>query len=89
VVPDVDRGRADQPPPLSSLWLASGKSALGDNVNITERLASMADPDEILISDASYAAARLNLENLEHGQLELKGKSESISVRVLHMGEDK
>jgi adenylate cyclase len=60
-------------------------TALGDNVNITARLASEAGPGEILISDASYAAANLNLGDLEHQQLELKGKSEPIGVRVLHI----
>jgi len=60
-------------------------TALGDNVNITARLASEAQAGEILVSDAVCSAANLNLENLEHRQMELKGKSESISVRVLHV----
>lgn len=58
-------------------------TALGDNVNITARLASAAGPGEILISDASYSAANLNREDLERRQMELKGKSEPIGVRVL------
>lgn len=60
-------------------------TALGDNVNITARLASEAGPGEILISEASYAAANLNREDLEHRQMELKGKSEPIIVRVLRV----
>jgi adenylate cyclase len=60
-------------------------TALGDNVNITARLASKAGPGEILISDATVAAARLEAGNLERRQLELKGKSEPIGVRVLHV----
>lgn len=60
-------------------------TALGDNVNITARLASQADAGEILISDASYSASGLTLENLEHRQLALKGKSEPIEVHVLHI----
>jgi adenylate cyclase len=60
-------------------------TALGDNVNITARLASEAGPGEILISDASYAASNLNQENLEHRQMDLKGKSEPIGVRVLRI----
>lgn len=60
-------------------------TALGDNVNITARLASQAGPGEILISEASYAAANLNREDLERRQLELKGKSEPIGVRVLRV----
>ena len=60
-------------------------TALGDNVNITARLASRAGPGEILISDATYAASGLNITDLEHRQLELKGKSEPIGVRVLRV----
>ena len=58
-------------------------TALGDNVNIAARLASMAGPGEILISDATYDAAGLDLGDLEWRRLELKGKSEPIHVRVL------
>jgi adenylate cyclase len=60
-------------------------TALGDNVNITARLASQARAGEILISDTSYTASKLNLENLQHRQMELKGKSEPISVHVLRV----
>ena len=60
-------------------------TALGDNVNITARLASQAGPGEILISDAAYAAAGLELGDLERRQLELKGKSEPTGVRVLRI----
>ena len=60
-------------------------TALGDNVNITARLASEAGPGEILISEASYAAANLNRSDLECRQLELKGKSEPIGVRIMRV----
>jgi adenylate cyclase len=60
-------------------------TALGDNVNITARLASQAGPGEILISDAAYTAAGLDLGNLERQQLELKGKREPIGIRVLRI----
>lgn len=63
-------------------------TALGDNVNITARLASMAGPGEILISDAAYVAADLQLRDLEHQQLELKGKSEPIGVHILRITRD-
>jgi len=63
-------------------------TALGDNVNITARLASEAGPGEILISEASYAAASLNREDLERRQMELKGKSKPIGVRVLRVARD-
>ena len=60
-------------------------TALGDNVNITARLASQAGPGEILISDEAYTAAGLDLDNLEQQQLEMKGKNEPISVWVLRI----
>lgn len=55
-------------------------TALGDNVNIAARLASQASAGEILISEAACTAAGLDLGNLEHQQLELKGKDEPIGV---------
>jgi adenylate cyclase len=63
-------------------------TALGDNVNITARLASEAGPGEILISDAAYSAAKLDLRGLEHRQLNLKGKSEPIGAYVLRVARD-
>jgi adenylate cyclase len=60
-------------------------TALGDNVNITARLASEAGTGEILISEAAYSAANLNFGDLERRQMELKGRSEPIGVRVLRM----
>jgi adenylate cyclase len=60
-------------------------TALGDNVNITARLASKAGAGEILISDAAYAHSRMELGSLEHRQLELKGKSEATGVHVLRV----
>ena len=63
-------------------------TALGDNVNITARLASAAGSGELLISDAAYSAASMNLGELEHRQLGLKGKSEPIGVHVLEVARD-
>ena len=60
-------------------------TALGDNVNITARLASEAGPGEILISEAAFSAADLQMEDLERRQLDLKGKSELIGVHVLRV----
>jgi adenylate cyclase len=59
-------------------------TALGDNVNIAARLASKAGAGEVLISEATYSAARIEDKYLEKRDLELKGKSELVSVRVLH-----
>ena len=58
-------------------------TALGDNVNIAARLAAKAQSGEALISDASYAAAGLHVERLERRQLELKGRADTVGVRVL------
>jgi adenylate cyclase len=60
-------------------------TALGDNVNVTARLASVAAPGEALISEVAYAAGGMDLGDLESRQLELKGKSEPISARVLQV----
>ncbi|HLO33441.1 MAG TPA: adenylate/guanylate cyclase domain-containing protein [Anaerolineales bacterium] len=61
-------------------------TALGDNVNIAARLASHAGTGEILISEAACSAAHLDFGDLERRQMELKGKSEPISVCVLRVG---
>src|SRR5687768_13283576 len=61
-------------------------TALGDNVNITARLASLAGPGEALISESAYTAGGAHLGELERRSLELKGKSEPVSVRVLRVG---
>lgn len=60
-------------------------TALGDAVNTTARLASSAATGEVLITEPAYTAAGLNLEDLERRQLELKGKSEPVSVRVIRI----
>jgi len=64
--------------------VAADFTALGDNVNIAARLASKAGAGEVLISEATYHAAQLEIEVSEKRELELKGKSELVSVRVLH-----
>ena len=63
-------------------------TALGDNVNVTARLASQAGPGEILISAAAYESARIDLGELEHRELELKGKSGKTDVHVLQVSHD-
>ena len=60
-------------------------AALGDNVNITARIASKAASGEALISEAAYTCAGLNFDNLEQRQLDQKGKSEPIDVRVIQV----
>ena len=63
---------------------ASDFTALGDNVNIAARLASNAAQGEVIASEAVFEAAQLDPAGLEKRHLELKGKSEPVSVRVLH-----
>lgn len=58
-------------------------TALGDNVNVGARLASLARPGEILVSEAALAAGGFDLRNLELRRLDLKGRSEPIHVRVI------
>ena len=60
-------------------------TALGDNVNVTARLSSQAGPGEVLISEAAYEAAQVDLGELEPRELELKGKSEKTKVRVMQI----
>ena len=60
-------------------------TALGDNVNIAARLAQDAGPGEALISDSAYAAAGLDLGQLEQRQMALKGKREAVDVHVVHV----
>jgi adenylate cyclase len=62
-------------------------TALGDNVNIAARLASKAGVGEVLISDAASTAAQMNTDGFVKRDLDLKGKSEPVTVFVLHAGE--
>lgn len=62
---------------------ASDITVLGDAANTAARLSSSAHVGEILISDAAYQAAEVDLGALEERQLDLKGKSQPILVHVL------
>lgn len=58
-------------------------TAMGDVVNTTARLASVAGVGEILVTAAAAASAGLSGDALERRSLPLKGKSESTDVLVL------
>jgi adenylate cyclase len=58
-------------------------TVLGDAANTAARLSSSAGQGEILISEAAYTAAGLQISSLEQRLLELKGKSEPTSTYVL------
>jgi adenylate cyclase len=60
-------------------------TALGDAVNIAARLASQAKAGEILLSEETLQAAKLDPSNLEKRSLELKGKSAPFDVRVMQV----
>ena len=58
-------------------------TAMGDPVNVTARLASVAGPGELLVTAAAIQAATFDDSGAEHRRLDLKGKSESTDVAVL------
>lgn len=58
-------------------------SAIGDEVNTAARIASKAAAGEILVSEAALLKANQDLALLEVRELELKGISENIRVRVM------
>jgi len=61
-------------------------TALGDNVNITARLASAARAGEVLVTHAAANAAELaNASTLELRTLDLRGRSESTDAFILRL----
>jgi adenylate cyclase len=58
-------------------------SALGDTVNVAARLASMAGPGEMLVSDDACRLAGLDDHGYPVRQLELKGRTTPVGVRVV------
>lgn len=62
---------------------AADFTALGDNVNIAARLASSARAGEVLASESAMRAGGFSTETLEKRELSLKGKSQTVAVRVL------
>lgn len=59
-------------------------TAMGDPVNVAARLASAAGPREMLVAESTAGEASLETSGLEQRTLDLKGKSESTNVYVLH-----
>ena len=58
-------------------------TVLGDAANTAARLSSMAEVGQILISESAFEAARMTPGELEKRSLDLKGKTEAVSVYVL------
>jgi adenylate cyclase len=59
-------------------------TALGDEVNVTARLASAAGPGEILVTEGAFRAAHLS-EATEWRSLVLKGRSTPTDIAVLSL----
>jgi adenylate cyclase len=61
-------------------------TALGDDVNLTARLASLASVGEVLITDATRAASGLSTDGLEPRHLDLKGRTAPVDAWLLRVG---
>ena len=57
-------------------------TVLGDAPNTAARLSSDARKGEVLVSDATCTAAGLDTDKMERRVLDLKGKSEPVTVYV-------
>ena len=62
-------------------------TALGDNVNITARLASAAGRGELLVTDAAARSAGLTDQGRERRTLQLRGRTDATDVLVLTLAE--
>lgn len=58
-------------------------SALGDTVNVAARLASVAAPGELLVSEAACAIAGIETAAVPARRLHLKGRTNPVDVRVM------
>ena len=56
-----------------------------DVPNVASRLTSHAQPGEILISEETMSAGRLEPAKLEKRKLQVKGKKEKIITYALHL----
>ena len=58
-------------------------TVVGDTVNVAARLQAAAAPGEILVSQETYIHAASEFPNAPYRDLELRGKSETVHVRVI------
>ena len=58
-------------------------TALGDAVNVTARLASLASAGEALISEAAYTASGSDVGDFERRELSVRGRDAPLAVRIL------
>ena len=61
----------------------SDVTALGESVNVAARLSSAAAAGEALVSDAAWTASRMEDDVAVHRDIELRGISGLVGVRVL------
>jgi len=61
----------------------SDVTAVGDDVNIAARLAAAAEAHTIFVSESAWSAAGVSDDGTESREVELKGKSARLKVRVL------
>lgn len=61
-------------------------AALGHEVSLTSRLSSMASSGEALISEATCRASGLDLDHLTPRQVEVRGHTGAVDVRVMRIG---
>ena len=69
---------------VGSSQSVSDITVLGDVANTSARLASQAGVGEVLVSVEACQAAGLSLDHYEPRQLQLKGRSQALEVRVIH-----
>ena len=65
---------------------AANMTALGDGVNVTARLAALAEAGEILITADAAMAAGVDTTTLPHKSLELKGRQQLTEVVSMRFG---
>jgi adenylate cyclase len=70
---------------VGSSQSVSDITVLGDVANTAARLASQAGAGEILVTEETCLAAGQNLEHCESRQLQLKGHSQIVPVRVIQV----
>ncbi len=58
-------------------------TAIGDTVNLAQRLESIAEPGQILLSEAAYLAVKEHIIVEEMEPVEVKGKAEPVKAYVL------
>jgi adenylate cyclase len=72
---------------VGSSQSVSDITVLGDVANTAARLASEAGPGEVLVSQETCRAAGFNMDDCETRQLQLKGRNQAVTARVIRVSE--